>query len=71
MSEPNIETLADKASLILQAIVQATEVADGDVGKVQTASNWLILIGAAAQYAHYLLTEGHCVETQSEGVRHV
>ncbi|WP_341742965.1 hypothetical protein [Azonexus hydrophilus] len=45
-----------EAALILQAIAYAADVADEDCGDVQKSSNWLLLIGAAANHAHYLLT---------------
>lgn len=52
----------DKAALILQAIAHAADSADGDAGDVQKTSNWLILIEAAANHAHYLLTGSNLVE---------
>lgn len=55
-----------KAALILQAIVQATGVADEDCGDVEKSSCWLILIEAAANHAHYLLTGSNLVEVSHE-----
>lgn len=52
----------DKAALILQAIAHAADAADDDCGDVQKSSNWLILIEAAANHAHYLLTGCNLVE---------
>jgi hypothetical protein len=61
---------ADKAALILQAIVQATDAADQDCGNVQASSNWLLLIQASATYAHCLLT-GQLLPFPSGGEKEV
>ena len=52
----------DKAALILGAIAGASDAADSECGDVQKMSNWLILIEAAANHAHYLLTGYSLVE---------
>ncbi len=51
-----------KAALILQAIAHAADSADADCGDIQKSSNWLILIEAAANHAHYLLTGANLEE---------
>lgn len=56
----------DKAALILQAIAYAADAADEDCGHVDKSSNWLILIEAAANHAHYLLTGNNLVEVGNE-----
>lgn len=58
---------SDKAACILQAIAHAADAADDDCGEVQKSSNWLVLIEAAANHAHYLLT-GFNLENVSHGV---
>lgn len=57
---------SEKAALILQAITYAANVADADCGDVQKSSNWLLLIEAAANHAHYLLTGNNLVEVGNE-----
>lgn len=56
----------EKAALVLQAIAHAADAADADCGDVQRTSNWLILIEAAANHAHYLLTGDNLVEVGNE-----
>lgn len=55
----------DKSALIIQAIAHAADAADQDCGDVQKSSNWLILIEAAANHAHYLLTGCNLVELKN------
>ena len=57
-----------KAALILQAIARATDVADGDAGNVQASSDWLCLIDAAAEHAHFLLTGVHIDNSALENI---
>lgn len=55
-----------KAAVILQAIAHAADDAGDDCDDVQKSSNWLILIEAAANHAHYLLTATNLVEVGHE-----
>lgn len=48
-----------KAALILQSIVRAVEFADQQCGDFQASSDWLALIEAATNHAHFLLTGDH------------
>lgn len=57
---------SDKAALILQAITHAANAADADCGDVEKSSNWLLLIEAAANHAHFLLTGNNLVEVSNE-----
>lgn len=58
---PSFSPDPDRVSHILRSIVRAIEFADQYAGDTQAVSEWLCLIEAAANTAHYLL-EGQTVE---------
>lgn len=57
-----------KAVLILQAIARATDVAAADAGNVQATGDWLCLIEAAKEHAHFLLTGTHIDHSPLENI---